>query len=141
MPALGATRKRMWRSDTIRNRISWREPALYSHPALDGRHAASFDLLLRGLEITTGGQRLHLRSDSETALCGRGFDPKGFETHLRMFDLGMPPHGGLASGPGTAVAAKYWGSRTCAKPPCTRATSIDSSSRLNEGSAIKLPEN
>src|SRR5215469_7205482 len=98
MPALGATRKRMWRSDTIRNRISWREPALYSHPALDGRHAASFDLLLRGLEITTGGQRLHLRSDSEIASCGRGFGPKGFETHLRMFDLGMPPHGSLASG-------------------------------------------
>jgi nondiscriminating aspartyl-tRNA synthetase len=70
----------------------------YTHPAPDGKHAASFDLLLRGLEVTTGGQRLHLRSDLETALRARGFDPKGFATHLRMFDLGMPPHGGLAIG-------------------------------------------
>jgi nondiscriminating aspartyl-tRNA synthetase len=70
----------------------------YTHPGPDGKHAASFDLLLRGLEVTTGGQRLHIRSDLETALRGRGFDPKGFETHLRMFDLGMPPHGGLAIG-------------------------------------------
>jgi nondiscriminating aspartyl-tRNA synthetase len=70
----------------------------YTHPARDGVHAAGFDLLLRGLEVTTGGQRLHHRADLEAALRTRGIDPKGFETHLRMFDLGMPPHGGLAIG-------------------------------------------
>jgi nondiscriminating aspartyl-tRNA synthetase len=70
----------------------------YTHPAADGVQAASFDLLLRGLEITTGGQRLHRRAELEAALQARGIDPGGFERHLRMFDLGMPPHGGLAIG-------------------------------------------
>lgn len=60
--------------------------------------AQSFDLLFRGLEITTGGQRLHRRSELETALSGRGLDPVAFAGHLRMFELGMPPHGGLAIG-------------------------------------------
>jgi nondiscriminating aspartyl-tRNA synthetase len=70
----------------------------YTHPAYDGVHAAGFDLLLRGLEVTTGGQRLHRRVDLEAAMNARRIDPKGFETHLRMFDFGMPPHGGLAIG-------------------------------------------
>ena len=70
----------------------------YTHPASDGVHAAGFDLLLRGLEVTTGGQRLYRRADLEAALHARSIDPKGFETHLRMFDFGMPPHGGLAIG-------------------------------------------
>lgn len=70
----------------------------YTHPADDGAHAAGFDLLLRGLEVTTGGQRLHRRADLESALRARGIDPASFETHLRMFDFGMPPHGGLAIG-------------------------------------------
>jgi nondiscriminating aspartyl-tRNA synthetase len=69
-----------------------------THPASDRVHAAGFDLLLRGLEVTTGGQRLHRRTDLEAALGARRIDPKGFETHLRMFDFGMPPHGGLPIG-------------------------------------------
>ncbi|MGH9762284.1 MAG: aspartate--tRNA(Asn) ligase [Blastocatellia bacterium] len=63
-----------------------------------GGSAQSFDLLFQGVEITTGGQRLHRREDLENALRGRGIDPSGFESHLRMFELGMPPHGGLAIG-------------------------------------------
>ena len=73
----------------------------YTHPRgeLGERGAAqSFDLLFRGVEVTTGGQRLHRRADLEAALRGRGLDPAAFESHLRMFDLGMPPHGGLAIG-------------------------------------------
>jgi nondiscriminating aspartyl-tRNA synthetase len=58
----------------------------------------SFDLLFRGLEITTGGQRLHRREELEAALRYRNIDPGDFENHFRMFDLGMPPHGGLAIG-------------------------------------------
>ncbi|MBO0861997.1 MAG: aspartate--tRNA(Asn) ligase [Chloracidobacterium sp.] len=60
--------------------------------------AESFDLLFQGIEITTGGQRLHRREDLESALRGRGIEPGGFESHLKMFELGMPPHGGLAIG-------------------------------------------
>ncbi len=70
----------------------------YTHPAPDGLHAEGFDLLLRGMEVTTGGQRLHRRADLEAALRNRGISSEGFQGHLKMFDLGMPPHGGLAIG-------------------------------------------
>jgi nondiscriminating aspartyl-tRNA synthetase len=70
----------------------------YTSPSRDGHAAAGFDLLFRGVEITTGGQRLHRRADLEQALRQRGVEPRAFESHLRMFDLGMPPHGGLAIG-------------------------------------------
>lgn len=69
----------------------------YTAPRGEGA-ANSFDLLYNGLEITTGGQRLHRREDLESALLKRGIDPVNFESHLRMFELGMPPHGGLAIG-------------------------------------------
>jgi nondiscriminating aspartyl-tRNA synthetase len=70
----------------------------YTAPRGGGGTAQSFDLLFRGVEITTGGQRLHRREALEAALRGRGLNPLQFESHLRMFDLGMPPHGGLALG-------------------------------------------
>ncbi len=60
--------------------------------------AQSFDLLYRGLEITTGGQRLHRRSELEAAIKQRRMEVASFESHLRMFELGMPPHGGFAIG-------------------------------------------
>jgi len=69
----------------------------YTHPRTETA-AAGFDLLFNGLEITTGGQRLHRREDLEHALRSRGIQPSSFESHLKMFDLGMPPHGGLAIG-------------------------------------------
>jgi nondiscriminating aspartyl-tRNA synthetase len=70
----------------------------YSAPRGTTGAAQSFDLLWGGLEITTGGQRLHSRDLLERSLRAREVDPSGFEHHLRMFELGMPPHGGLAIG-------------------------------------------
>ena len=70
----------------------------YTAPRGSSGAAASFDLLFQGLEITTGGQRLHRRQDLESALRSRAMDPANFESHLAMFDLGMPPHGGFAIG-------------------------------------------
>ena len=70
----------------------------YTAPRGTDGAAQSFDLLFRGVEITTGGQRLHFREDLEAALRERGMDPQSFKSHLRMFELGMPPHGGLAIG-------------------------------------------
>jgi len=70
----------------------------YTMPVGDGSTSAGFDLLFRGVEVTTGGQRLHRREDLEAALKARGMEPGLFAAHLRMYDLGMPPHGGLAIG-------------------------------------------
>lgn len=70
----------------------------YTAPRGDKGAASSFDLLFYGIEITTGGQRLHRREDLEMALRKRSIDPQNFEHHLAMFDLGMPPHGGFAIG-------------------------------------------
>jgi nondiscriminating aspartyl-tRNA synthetase len=38
------------------------------------------------------------RADLEAALRAHNIDPVAFESHLRMFELGMPPHSGLAIG-------------------------------------------
>jgi nondiscriminating aspartyl-tRNA synthetase len=70
----------------------------YTAPRDSNGAASSFDLLFEGIEITTGGQRLHHREDLEAALQRRGMEPTNFESHLRMFELGMPPHGGFAIG-------------------------------------------
>jgi nondiscriminating aspartyl-tRNA synthetase len=70
----------------------------YTAPRGSRGAAGSFDLLFQGLEITTGGQRLDRREDLEAALRVRGIEPGNFESHLAMFDLGMPPHGGFAIG-------------------------------------------
>lgn len=70
----------------------------YTSPRSHSGASESFDLLFEGLEITTGGQRLHKRIDLKEALLSRGIDISSFENHLHMFELGMPPHGGLAIG-------------------------------------------
>ncbi|MCC7530337.1 MAG: aspartate--tRNA(Asn) ligase [Candidatus Melainabacteria bacterium] len=58
----------------------------------------SFDLLFRGLEITTGGQRIHRHEELVQAIKGRGLDPEAFKDYLQCFHYGMPPHGGFAIG-------------------------------------------
>lgn len=70
----------------------------YTAPRGSRGAASSFDLLFQGLEITTGGQRLHRREDLVASLRSRSIEPATFESHLAMFDLGMPPHGGFAIG-------------------------------------------
>jgi nondiscriminating aspartyl-tRNA synthetase len=71
----------------------------YTHPdpARPG-YTRSFDLLFRGLELVTGGQRLHNHSDYLAALAARGDDPAPYASYLQVFRHGMPPHGGFAIG-------------------------------------------
>jgi nondiscriminating aspartyl-tRNA synthetase len=71
----------------------------YTHPE-PGREAYSnsFDLIFRGLELATGGQRLHRYSDYAAALAARGESTAAYESYLRAFAHGMPPHGGFAIG-------------------------------------------
>jgi nondiscriminating aspartyl-tRNA synthetase len=57
-----------------------------------------FDLIYRGLEIVTGGQRLHRYEDYRAALAVRGMDEAPFAGYLDAFRYGMPPHGGFALG-------------------------------------------
>lgn len=71
----------------------------YTHPQPgDERWSNSFDLLFRGLELVTGGQRLHRPGDYERAIRARGEDPSAYESYLEAFRHGMPPHGGFAIG-------------------------------------------
>jgi len=64
----------------------------------DPRYTLSFDCLLYGLEITTGGQRIHDYHEQVEKMRQRGMDPAGFEDYLAMHKYGMPPHGGFALG-------------------------------------------
>lgn len=58
----------------------------------------SFDLLMRGLEITSGGQRIHREEDYREKMTRRGMNPDNFRFYLDTFKNGMPPHGGFAIG-------------------------------------------
>ncbi len=58
----------------------------------------SFDLLFRGLEITTGGQRIHKYKEQTEKMKSRGMNVELFGTYLMMHKYGMPPHGGLGLG-------------------------------------------
>jgi nondiscriminating aspartyl-tRNA synthetase len=71
----------------------------YTHPdpARPG-YSNSFDLIFRGLELVTGGQRLHRHADYLAALAERGEDPGAYAGYLQVFEHGMPPHGGFAIG-------------------------------------------
>ncbi|RCG31694.1 aspartate--tRNA(Asn) ligase [Sphaerisporangium album] len=71
----------------------------YTHPDPERpEFSRSFDLLFRGLELVTGGQRLHRHADYLAALAARGEDPEAYGGYLAAFAHGMPPHGGFAIG-------------------------------------------
>lgn len=87
----------------------------YTHPWTGEQHAStrrsvvtddctapkwsnSFDLLFRGLELVTGGQRLHDACAYHAAILSRGEDPAAYAAYLQAFEHGMPPHGGFAIG-------------------------------------------
>ncbi|RKN85598.1 aspartate--tRNA(Asn) ligase [Paenibacillus ginsengarvi] len=72
---------------------------MYAKPAPeDSALTASFDLLCNGLEITTGGQRIHDYDELVASIRGRGMNPDHFTGYLDVFRYGMPPHGGFAIG-------------------------------------------
>lgn len=64
----------------------------------DSRFTLSFDLLYKGLEITTGGQRIHEYPMILDKMAKRGMDPEDIQDYLMIFKYGMPPHGGLGIG-------------------------------------------
>ncbi len=64
----------------------------------DPEWTLSFDLLFRGLEIATGGQREHRYDVLVKQIEEKGLNPKSFEWYLSMFRYGAPPHGGAGIG-------------------------------------------
>jgi nondiscriminating aspartyl-tRNA synthetase len=76
-----------------------RKRPFYTHP--DPARPAfsnSFDLIFRGTELVTGGQRLHRYADYLAALEAARLPIEPFESYLEAFRYGMPPHGGFAIG-------------------------------------------
>jgi nondiscriminating aspartyl-tRNA synthetase len=71
----------------------------YTHPDPQRPgYSNGFDLLFRGQELVTGGQRRHEHADYLAALAERGEDPAPYASYLEVFAHGMPPHGGFAIG-------------------------------------------
>ncbi len=64
----------------------------------DETFTLSFDLLLGGMEITTGGQRIHEYHALLEKIEKRGMTTEGMDAYLSAFKHGMPPHGGLGIG-------------------------------------------
>ena len=64
----------------------------------DDKFTLSFDLLFHGLEVTTGGQRIHDYNQLKAKIAARGMEEEGMEQYLDTFKHGMPPHGGLGIG-------------------------------------------
>lgn len=81
---------------------------MYTMPAEHGK-TRSFDLLFRGLEITTGGLRIHSLEMLKESMHKKGLEPENYSSYLQAFSYGVPPHGGLAIGLErlTAMLLKY----------------------------------
>ncbi|MFE6611443.1 aspartate--tRNA(Asn) ligase [Amycolatopsis sp. NPDC057786] len=89
----------------------------YTHPDPERpAYSNSFDLLFRGLELVTGGQRLHRHADYVAALAARGESAEPYRDYLAVFAHGMPPHGGFALG------LERWTARLLGLPNVRQAT-------------------
>jgi len=73
--------------------------AMYTHEdENDPGYTKDFDLLFRGVEIATGGQRIHDYDTLVKSMEKRDLDPEKFRYYLQAFKFGMPPHGGFGMG-------------------------------------------
>jgi len=92
--------KEHWRSEFlfITHFPSSKRPFYAMNDKEDSRFALSFDLLFRGLEITTGGQRIHDYHEQVEKMQEMGINPDDLRSYLSIHKYGMPPHGGLGIG-------------------------------------------
>lgn len=62
------------------------------------KYTRSFDIFLRGQEICSGGQRIHIADELRANMAAAGMSDEGMEDYLSAFDLGAPPHAGAGLG-------------------------------------------
>ncbi|MDQ1283700.1 MAG: nondiscriminating aspartyl-tRNA synthetase [Patescibacteria group bacterium] len=70
----------------------------YAMPSADPQYTESFDLIFKGVEIATGGQRIHNYNQLVANIKKHRLNPDDFKDYLEIFKLGMPPHGGWGLG-------------------------------------------
>ena len=97
---LGKYAKKKFNSDFIfvTHYPSKKRPFYTMDDPEDPEYTLSFDLLFRGLEITSGGQRVHDFEEKVDEMKWLGMVPEQFETYLMLHKYGAPPHGGLGLG-------------------------------------------
>ena len=97
---IGKYAKEEWDSDFVfvTHYPSKKRPFYAMDDPEDPKYTLSFDLLFRGLEITTGGQRIHDYQTLLKKIEARGMTTEGMDQYLATFKHGMPPHGGLGIG-------------------------------------------
>ena len=97
---IGQNAKEEWDSDFVFVTYypSKKRPFYAMDDPQDEKFTLSFDLLFRGLEITTGGQRIHDYDQLKAKIAARRMEEEGMEQYLATFKHGMPPHGGLGIG-------------------------------------------
>jgi aspartyl-tRNA synthetase len=69
----------------------------------DNKLTKSFDLMYKGVEITTGAQREHRYEVLREQALQKGMDPEPLTDYLNFFRYGCPPHGGVGIGPGRFI--------------------------------------
>jgi len=60
--------------------------------------SCGFDAIYRGMEISSGGQRVHLPDLLIERLKVKGLNPKDFKAYIDSFRYGAPPHAGWGVG-------------------------------------------
>ncbi len=70
----------------------------YIMPSENGEETESFDLIFKGVEITTGGQRINDYDQLVESMKNFGLNPSDFEFYLEAFKYAMPKHGGWGMG-------------------------------------------
>ncbi len=97
---LGKWAKQQFNSDFlfVTHYLSKKRPFYTMDDPEDPEVTLSFDLLFRGIEITSGGQRIHDYNEQVEKMKKMGMNPDEFETYLMLHKYGAPPHGGLGLG-------------------------------------------
>lgn len=73
--------------------------AFYSMPNANNPEVSnSYDFIYKGMEISSGAQRIHIPELLVDAIRKRGLNPKNFESYISAFRCGAPPHAGWSIG-------------------------------------------